>query len=72
MNFKSKIQAKNLGAGTACNTDRHDLYINFKFVLLGSKVGLTFGTRVLHLNFSTPCMQNVNNTGGTKKGNIMK
>jgi hypothetical protein len=30
-----------------------------------------FGTGVLHLNFSTPCMQNLNNTG-TKKGSIMK
>ena len=32
---------------------------------------LTFWRRVLHLNFSTPCMQSVNNTG-TKKGSIMK
>jgi len=30
-----------------------------------------FGTRILHLNFSTSCMENVNNTG-TKKGSIMK
>jgi hypothetical protein len=26
-----------------------------------------FGTGVLHLNFSTPCMENVNNTGTKKK-----
>jgi hypothetical protein len=30
-----------------------------------------FATGVLHLNFSTFCMQNVNITG-TEKGNIMK
>jgi hypothetical protein len=32
---------------------------------------LTFWHRNWHLNFSTPCMQNANNTG-TKKGSIMK
>jgi hypothetical protein len=33
-------------------------------------LGLTLWRRIF-LNFSTPCMQNVNNTG-TKKGSIMK
>ena len=32
---------------------------------------LTFRRRNFLLNFSTPCIQNVNNTG-TKKGSIMK
>jgi hypothetical protein len=35
-----------------------------------SNLNQPFGTGVLHLNFSTPCMYNVNNTG-TKKGSIM-
>jgi len=38
---------------------------------INSRPYLTFGTRILHLNFSTFCMENVNNTG-TKKGSIMK
>ena len=29
-----------MGADTARHTDRHDLHINFTFLLLGSKVGL--------------------------------
>jgi hypothetical protein len=31
-----------------------------------------FGKGVLHLNFSTSCMENVNNTGTKKNGSIMK
>jgi len=39
------------------------------FIILSPKT--PFGVGILHLNFSTPCMYNANNTG-TKQGSIMK
>jgi hypothetical protein len=42
-----------------------------KFKKNSGAKGLTLWSRIYFFNFSTPGMQNVNNTG-TKKGSIMK
>ena len=60
--------SQNVGMCNCLASHRHNQHM---YDYIASHSTLTLWRRNFFLNFSTPCIYNVNNTG-TKKGSIMK